>query len=71
MVIKKVSILFFLFIFGFVPQGWTDSIKSMNNTTNPLTTMKMDQNKGAVRKRTESKKKTAKSLEKSTLPIST
>jgi hypothetical protein len=62
MVIKKVSILLPLFIFGITPHVWPDSIKSMNNTANPLATMKMDANDGAVQKKMESVEKTAKPL---------
>jgi hypothetical protein len=62
---KRVSILFSLFIFGFATHAWPDSIKSMNNTINPLTITKMDENKGLVQKRIQSAKKTAKPLQKS------
>jgi hypothetical protein len=68
MVIKKVSILLPLFIFGISPDGWPDSIKSIHYTANPLTTMKMDENDGPVQKRMESVMKTTKSLEKSKTP---
>jgi len=51
MVLKKVSILFLLFIFGIATHVWPDSIKSMDNTANQLTTMKMDENKAPVQKK--------------------
>jgi hypothetical protein len=69
MVIKKVSILFPLFIFGITTSVWPDSIKSMNNTTNPLRTMKMEENRSIVQKKTESPKK-SKARSQPVLPYS-
>ena len=45
MVIKKVSILLPLFIFGIITQGWADFVKTMKQPANQITTIKMDENK--------------------------
>lgn len=55
--IKTVSILFPLFIFGITTSVWSDSIKSMNNTINPLRTTKMDENETIGQTKTKSPKK--------------
>jgi hypothetical protein len=69
MVIKKVSILFPLFIFGITTSVWPDSIKSIDNTTNPLRTTKMDENRTIMQKKTESPKK-SKARSRPALPYS-
>jgi hypothetical protein len=69
MVIKKLSILFPLFIFGITTSAWPDSIKSMNNMTNPIRTTKMDENRSIVQKKTTSQKK-SKARSQPALPYS-
>ena len=44
MKIKKVSILLTLFTFGLTTQGWANSVKSMNNASNQIKTIKLDEN---------------------------
>jgi hypothetical protein len=51
MFIKKVAILFPLFIFGIMTQVWADSVNSLNSPVNQETIMKMDENKGALQKK--------------------
>ena len=62
MVIKKVSILFSLFIFGFATHAWPDSVKSVNNAANQLTIMKMDENRGVIQKKKGPTKEPIRSL---------
>jgi len=45
MFIKKVAILFPLFIFGIMTQVWAGSVNSLNNPVNQETIMKMDENR--------------------------
>ena len=53
MVLRRVSILLILFIFGMIVRAWSDSVKSINDDAIRLTTMKMDENKAALQKKTE------------------
>jgi hypothetical protein len=45
MVIRKLSILLPLFIFGIITQVRADSVKSINIAINQVTLMKMDENR--------------------------
>jgi hypothetical protein len=51
MVIKTASILLFLFIFGITTQAYPDSVKSIKNTVNQETIMKIDENKVVLQKK--------------------
>jgi hypothetical protein len=53
---EKVSILLILFIFGISIQVWADSVKSINHASNPINTIKMDENNGYVQRKMESGK---------------
>jgi hypothetical protein len=53
MVLRRVSILLTLFIFGMIVHGWCDSVKSINGAAIQLTAMKMDENKPALQKKEE------------------
>jgi len=61
MFIKKVAILFPLFIFGIMTQVWAGSVNSLNNPVNQETIMKMDENKGALQKKKSHAKEAVKS----------
>ncbi len=58
MVLRKVAILSTLFIFGMICRAWCDPVKSMNDATIQLTTMKIDKNKTVMLKKTEPQNKT-------------
>ena len=60
----KIVILSFLFIFGIATEGWPDSVKSIKNTTNRLTIIKMDKNEVIVQKKKEFTKESTKSSKK-------
>jgi hypothetical protein len=62
MVTKKVPILLTLFIFGIPAPLQTQSVKSINNAANELTTMKMDENNAVMQIRTGAPKEPAKAL---------
>ena len=62
MVANKIAFLFPLFIFGLTTHVWPESIKSMNNTANRLTIMKMDENKGVMQKKKGPAKEPIRSL---------
>jgi hypothetical protein len=64
MALKKVSILLTLFIFGIIVRAWCDPVKSTNGAAIQLTTMKMDENKAVVQKKTESAKESTEWLKK-------
>ncbi len=64
MTIKKISILLTFFIFVTVSGAGADNVKSMKNTANQETIMKIDENKGVIQERTKPAKKTVKSLKK-------
>ncbi|MBM4351100.1 MAG: hypothetical protein FJ106_14580 [Deltaproteobacteria bacterium] len=49
--IKKVSILLTLFIFGIIASGWADEVKSIHNMTNQEIRIKMDENKRTIREK--------------------
>lgn len=49
--IKKVSILLILFIFGTIAPGWTDEVKSIDNMTNQEIREIMDKNKATLREK--------------------
>jgi hypothetical protein len=49
--IKKVSILLILFIFGIIAPGWADEVKSIHNMTNQEIRNKMDENKRTMREK--------------------
>ncbi len=52
MVLRRVSILLTLFIFGMIAPAWCDPVKSIHGAAIQLTTMKMDENKAAMLKKT-------------------
>lgn len=76
MVMKIAAILLFPFIFGFTTLGYADSVKSINNTVNQETIMKIDENKAPMQKKGEaargSKKTSTKpaAKSKSNIPFS-
>lgn len=49
--IKKVSILLILFIFGTIAPGWTGEVKSIDNMTNQEIREKVDKNKATLREK--------------------
>jgi len=58
-VMKKVSILLILFIFGSFVRAWCDPVKSIEDAAVQLTTMKVDTNKAILQKKTEPAKESA------------
>ena len=60
----NVSILLILSIFAIVTPGRSYSDKSMNDATNRVTTMKMDENKGLIQKKSKLTPKPVKSTKK-------
>jgi len=64
MALKKVPILLTLFIFGIILRAWCDPVKSTNEAAVQLTTMKMDENKAVVQKRTQSAEESTEWLKK-------
>jgi hypothetical protein len=62
MTVKIISILLTFFIFVMVNQAGAGDVKSMKNTPNQGTTMKMDDNRVSVLRRTEPTKESATSL---------
>jgi hypothetical protein len=53
LVLTKVSILLTLFIFAMIVRAWGDPVKSIHGAAIQLTTMKVDENRAAVLKKTE------------------
>ena len=51
MIIKKVTILLILVIFGSIPPVWADAVKSMNDAANQERMVKMDENKVVIQKK--------------------
>lgn len=49
--IKKVSILLILFIYGFIAPGWADEVKPIHNRTNQEIRIKVDGNKRTLREK--------------------
>lgn len=49
--IKKVSILLILFIFGIIASGWAVEVKSIHNMTNQEIRIKVDENKKPLREK--------------------
>jgi hypothetical protein len=45
MIIRSISILLTLFIFGGITEVWPNPIKSIKNTAHQITIMKMDENR--------------------------
>lgn len=66
MIIKTAAILLFPFIFGITTLVYADSVKSINNTVNQETIMKMDENKAAMQKKVGVAKESKKTLTKPT-----
>ena len=66
MMIKSAAILLFLFIFGITNQVYADSVKSIENTVNRETIMKIDENRVALQKKTEMVKDPPKASKKHT-----
>jgi hypothetical protein len=64
MTIKKIAILLTFFIFVIVAQVEADAAKSVKNTPNRDTTIKMNENTGTKQKRTEPVKESARSVKK-------
>jgi hypothetical protein len=64
-VLRRVSILLTLFIFGMIAPAWCDPVKSINGAAIQLTTMKMDENKATMLKKTEPAKGSPEWLKKS------
>jgi len=54
MIIRKIAILLPLFIFGEITQVCADTVKSVKNTAHQETTIKMDENRVAIQKKTGS-----------------
>jgi hypothetical protein len=65
MVMRKVAILLTLFIFGMIVRAWCDPVKSINSAAIQLTTVKMDENRAALQKKTEPANESAEWLKKS------
>jgi len=65
LVLTKVSILLTLFIFAMIVRAWCDPVKSIHGAAIQLTTMKMDENKAPMLKRTEPAKRSPEWLKKS------
>jgi len=65
MVLRKVSILLTLFIFGMIVHAWCDPVKSINGPTVQLTAMKMDENEAPLLKKIELAKEFAEWFKKS------
>ena len=65
MVLRKVAILLTLFIFGMIVRAWCDPVKSINGAAIQLTTMKMDENRAALQKKTEPANESAECFKKS------
>jgi len=65
MVLRRVSILLTLFIFGMIIHAWCDPVKSINGAAIQLTAVKMDENKAALQKKTEPAKESAEWFKKS------
>ena len=59
MVLRKVAILLTLFIFGMIARAWCDPVKSIKGAAIQLTTMKMDENRAVLQKKTEPAKESA------------
>jgi hypothetical protein len=59
MVLRRVSILLTLFIFGMIVHAWCDSVKSINGAAIQLTAVKVDENRAALQKKTERAKESA------------
>ncbi len=66
MIMKTAAILLFLFIFGITTLVYADSVKSINNTVNQETIIKVDENKAVMQKKAELAKESKKSLTKHT-----
>jgi hypothetical protein len=64
-VLRRVSILFTLFIFGMIARAWCDPVKSINGAAIQLRTMKMGENKATMLKKTEPAKGSPEWLKKS------
>src|SRR3989304_6310890 len=64
MEIKIVSIMLSLFIFGITTHGWADSVKSMNNASNQIKTIKLDENNVNGQKKNGSVKEPFKTTKK-------
>jgi hypothetical protein len=64
MIIKKVTILLILVIFGSIPPVWADAVKSMNDAANQERMVKMDENKVVIQKKAGSAEEPDKSLKK-------
>jgi hypothetical protein len=65
MVLRRVSILLTLFIFGMIVHAWCDSVKSINGAAIQLTAVKMDENKAVLQKKTEPARESAERFKKS------
>ena len=66
MIIKTAAILLFPFIFGITTLIYADSVKSINNTVNQETIIKMDENKVVMQKKAGVEKESKKSFTKHT-----
>jgi hypothetical protein len=64
MTMKIAAILLFSFIFGITTLGYADSVKSINNTVNQETIIKMDENKAVMQKKVGVARDSKKSLTK-------
>lgn len=64
-VVRRVSILLTLFIFGMIARAWCDPVKSNNDAAVQLTTMKLGENKATMLKKTEPAKGSTEWLKKS------
>ena len=65
MVLRKVAILLTLFIFGMIARAWCDPVKSKKGAAIQLTTMKMDENRAVLQKKTVPAKESAEWSKKS------
>lgn len=65
MVLRKVAILLTLFIFGMIARAWCDPVKSIKGAAIQLTTMKMDENRAVLQKKTVPAKESAEWFKKS------